>query len=159
MYCQHSMIWNSHGIGGAAGFMLLRWDFAQRLHSLENTEQNLSSIALCQIFSGMMGMQVVSCTYSSLEALAGTPNSQHCTRKGCVFPTQQWTVCTTCCRKCTEKPSEGLSRYSGWRIRLKHDSSQGIQRRPLAKGANMGYHKAGLGVLNSMLGPIFSPDA
>ena len=30
MYYQRFMIWNIHGIAGAAGFMLLRWDFAQR---------------------------------------------------------------------------------------------------------------------------------
>ena len=28
MYCQQFMIWNIDGIGGTAGFMLLRWDFA-----------------------------------------------------------------------------------------------------------------------------------
>ena len=53
-----------------------------------------------------------------------------------------------------------LEQIVGTSRRLKHDSSQGNQRRPLANKRQHGnITRVGLGVLDSMLGPTFSPDA
>ena len=52
-----------------------------------------------------------------------------------------------------------LEQIVGTRRRLEHGGNQGIRCRPLVNKRKWDINRVGLGVLDSMLGPTFSPDA
>ena len=122
------MIWNIHCIGGAAGFMLLRCDFAQVAYAQKYKEKYEQHRTLLDLLrnAGYADVQLHLLIFGSTSGMFRL-TALHLKRLGVSH-----SKVDSLLQYIHWKAFRRLEQIVGTRRRLEHDSNQGFQRRPLA---------------------------